>query len=90
MLTTEPKEAVEAARNVQAAYEEDGGSNLDAHIDGFMSGVEAVLARPGVDRDAYLSELVSSLEQDERSGQGSGSEVMSALVAKLKSVRKGA
>jgi hypothetical protein len=88
MLTTDPQEAVDAATNVQTDYQEEGGSNLDAHIDGFMSGVEAVLARPGVNKRAYLSEVISSLEQEESSGTAIASEFLKPLIAKLKAAEE--
>jgi hypothetical protein len=88
MLTTDPQEAVDTAKKVQMAYQEEGGSNIDGHIDGFMSGVEAVLARPGVNKEAYLSELISSLEQEESSGNALASEFFKPLVAGLKAARE--
>ena len=84
MLTAEPGEAVETAMRVQAAHEEDGGANLDAHLDGYMSGIETVLAKPEVDGRSYLAEIVRQLESKIAATDASGAAFLRAAVERLK------
>lgn len=87
MVTTEPNEAAETAVRVQAAHREDGGQNLDAHLDGFMSGIETVLANQGVDRAAYLSELARLLEERIGAQGASGSDFLQAALGRVKAAQ---